>query len=161
MLCSKLLRNQLLLMTHFWRPVSGRLWRRLLNLWLPRHRIKLTRWWRKISSLLIGWWSWCRWRWVIIRWWWWWKIVFSARWWRRKFSTVQGCKMNCEKFRICEKHNFATNTVWAHFETLHCYDSVAVVASVCSILVVVVVLESYFYLSDVCSGLEMIRGNCY
>lgn len=34
-------------------------------------------------------------------------------------------------------------------------------ASVCSILVVVVVPESYSYLSDVCSGLEMIRGNCY
>ena len=34
-------------------------------------------------------------------------------------------------------------------------------ASVCSILVVVVVLESYSYLSDVSLGLEMIRGNCY
>lgn len=45
-------------------------------------------------------------------------------------------------------------------EILHCYDSVAVEASVYLIWVVVVALESYSYLSDYL-GLEMIRGNCY
>jgi len=46
-------------------------------------------------------------------------------------------------------------------EILHCYDSVVVVALVYLIWVVVVALESYSYLSDVCLGLEMNHGNCY
>ena len=45
-------------------------------------------------------------------------------------------------------------------EIRHCYDSVGVVASVYSIWVVVVVLESYSYLSD-CLGLEMNHENFY
>jgi len=56
-------------------------------------------------------------------------------------------KMSNYKMVVVVENCFLCSVVEA--EILHCYDSVAVVASVCSILVVVVVLESYSYLSDV------------